>query len=560
MAALGGQIEVMKAIAHVYDTNIHELLRKHSYLSSGFSMVMLRYWNGFWKYMRNTYSSREAQNFPMNWLGSIFDEDQRRLMDPYSLECRRSFWQYHRAEEWRLAEQAAPQLPVLQWICRASRLADGEQHPEKLNITRSLAVTVTQSESSQAPDLGAAAFKWLLKVPNCDMPHLHNPYFLLAVLRVGPDCLEAIKDWIARNPALAAAVDPHQPTTMALFDVLDDQGMHLVHYAASEGHLESLKWLAKEIPSFQGETGKKRFINLRTVIRHAAEAGMHVAHLAAADGHLEVLKWLKSEFDYPMDQVDSSGNSVLHRGRGHVEVVRWLCEEAGQSLTSMHPTGDPKHRAPLQHFAAIEDTLLTMDYIFSKLGPACLHVVARLGAVPVKPVQLVRSAEMLDWFKLVGGLKAEDFCILDIQKRNIAHLIAMRTMFTPDLDALAWLKKNTPLTLLEREPVNHHTVLALLLANTQQLPNSKDIAIYCQEWDPLGVGRTRHKRQSALPRRCGGRSTRPAECPAILPQPWLDSPIHFRCGHTHTFAKESRSEGSGAHLARCQFGPRKGPS
>ena len=74
----------------------------------------------------------------------------------------------------------------------------------------------------------------------------------------------------------------------------------MVHYAASFGHLELVKWLC----------GEKGFAMDETVVRSAVTSGK-----------LELVQWLRGE-GCPWDYM-TCFNAV---NKGHVEVLRWARE------------------------------------------------------------------------------------------------------------------------------------------------------------------------------------------------------------------------------------------
>jgi hypothetical protein len=97
---------------------------------------------------------------------------------------------------------------------------------------------------------------------------------------------------------------------------------HTFDFAASEGHLEILKWLHKN-------TVQKNKKNIRNPREKTEGCSTDAMDAAASEGHLDVVKWLHENrtegcTKYAMDEAARNG---------HLDVIKWFARKYGQSPT-----------------------------------------------------------------------------------------------------------------------------------------------------------------------------------------------------------------------------------
>eukprot|EP00899_Mesostigma_viride_P007654 jgi/Mesvir1/16890/Mv15768-RA.1 len=120
--------------------------------------------------------------------------------------------------------------------------------------------------------------------------------------------------------------------------VTDEDGYNAPLLAASEGHLEAVKFLVEE----------KR-MNPDT---RARSTGSNALHLAALGGHLRVVSYLVEERRMNLETTNKLGENALHCAAmaGHLDVVQYLVEDKGMSVDVKQPVGgcNALHRAALE--------------------------------------------------------------------------------------------------------------------------------------------------------------------------------------------------------------------
>ena len=159
----------------------------------------------------------------------------------------------------------------------------------------------------------------------------------------------------------------------------DKGGVPFLHYVASEGLLDVLKYMVMNI---NGHIMDEQYhdTNGRTVLHHAVrhidvvkylinecncdimtpdKYGNTILHDAASKGLLDVMKYLINTHHYPMT-TNNSGQTVLHHAVKHIDVVKYLINECSCNIM----VTDKNEWTPLHH-AARWGTAEVIEYFLS---------------------------------------------------------------------------------------------------------------------------------------------------------------------------------------------------
>ena len=150
-----------------------------------------------------------------------------------------------------------------------------------------------------------------------------------------------------------------------------------LHFAAMNGQLETLEWLAREVDDIDAKTDAgwtalhcaawyRRLDEMKCLRRHGADIhakvgngrrdssnpqdGQTAMHFAAENGLLEAMEWLRregAEVDVPDRRSGATPAHCAARG-GHLDALKWL-KEQGANVGAADKAGvTPMHRATMR--------------------------------------------------------------------------------------------------------------------------------------------------------------------------------------------------------------------
>ena len=163
----------------------------------------------------------------------------------------------------------------------------------------------------------------------------------------------------------------------------DKDGVPVLHYVASEGLLDVLKYMVMNINGHIMDE-QYRDTNGRTILHHAVKHidavkylinecncdimatdkdGVSVLHYVTSEGLLDVLKYMVMNINgHIMDEQyrDPNGRTVLHRAVKHIDVVKYLINECNCDIMVTDKDGwTPLHYAARQGRAEVIEYLLS---------------------------------------------------------------------------------------------------------------------------------------------------------------------------------------------------------
>ena len=200
-------------------------------------------------------------------------------------------------------------------------------------------------------------------------------------------------------------------------------GVPFLHYVASEGLLDVLKYMVMNINGHIMDE-QYRDTNGRTVLHHAVKHidvvkylinkckcdimvtdkdGVHFLHYVAREGLLDVLKCMVMNINgHIMDEQyrDTNGRTVLHRAVKHIDVVKYLINECNCDIMVTDKDG----QTPLHH-AAKTGTAEVIEYFLStgKCDPLAKDNEGR--TTPLQLAKWRQDSAVIAIFKKFGEIK-----------------------------------------------------------------------------------------------------------------------------------------------------------
>lgn len=191
----------------------------------------------------------------------------------------------------------------------------------------------------------------------------------------------------------------------ATFESVDTSSLNAVHYAALQGHNETVRYLvasgmdvnshtwdfrtALHFASSHGRLSTVRLLlELGACVHDRDRGGVTALHLAAVGGYVDILKTLIAA-GASVRTRDLSGGTALHEAstRGHLECVRILVEaRAGVDVRTRDTAFSPLHCAARNgHLEVAEFLLFAGSYVHRRdgRGETALHMAARVGNLPL---------------------------------------------------------------------------------------------------------------------------------------------------------------------------------
>ena len=265
--------------------------------------------------------------------------------------------------------------------------------------------------------------------------------------------------------------------------VTDKNGLHFLHYVASEGLLDVLKCMVMNINGHIMDE-QYRDTNGQTVLHCAVKHidvvkylinecncdititdkdGVPFLHYVAREGLLDVLKCMVMNINgHIMDEQyrDTNGRTVLHRAVKHIDVVKYLINECNCDIMTPDKYGDT-----ILHYAASEGLLDVMKYLINTHHYNLMTTNNRGETV------LHLAVEHIDVVKYLINECSCNIMVTDKDGWTPLHVAASWSgtaevieyfLLTGDCDPLA--KDNmgrTPLQLAKERQYNSDTVIAI---------------------------------------------------------------------------------------------------
>ena len=237
---------------------------------------------------------------------------------------------------------------------------------------------------------------------------------------------------------LKAAATGNVDKVKACFDLFNytyaenENGQNLLHFAASEGHLEIVKYLMDRRYSDKDAKDNNGWTSLHFSIKH---------------GFLEIVKYLIERCKVDKEAKDNDGRTALHFAArfGNLEVVKYLIQDCGADISVTCNEGETPYDIALDYGTDdvtdyIERRLRRTALSFSPptrphhlanavMDPACLPIVSPKALPTIDEFPDVFTIGSLPWYAIVVG--AWDLKTAWLKETHTYQNIRDRSKFIP---------------------------------------------------------------------------------------------------------------------------------